>query len=497
MISNKLLKARAYEDKNIPVVDPERPRFHLTGGIGWINDPNGFSVYKGEYHMFFQYHPYDTKWGPMYWGHVKTGDFIHWDRLPVAMAPDTEYDADGCFSGGAVEMPDGRHLLMYTGVKNETDENGKTVSFQTQCVAFGDGIHYEKFARNPVISANQIPDGGSVYDFRDPHVWREGDKYLCVVGNRTADNSGTVLMYESEDAIHWNYVNKVASCHNRYGTMWECPDFFRLDGKDVLLISPTDMKASGLEFHPGSGTVCIIGYYDKQSEHLIRENIQAIDYGLDFYAPQTIETIDGRRVMIGWMQNWATCAYYPEGQKFMGQMTIARELEIKNGRLYQNPVKEIESCRKNKLECRNVTVEGNTVECDTEIRGRFIDMTVSVKPVESVYRSLCIEVAHSSEYGTRFCFEPDRNLIRIDRTDSGLASDIVNIREIPVTGGNGEIKLRFIMDRYSIELFVNNGEQAASTIIYTPLDADEIVFSCEGKAIMSVDKYDLEIQKYL
>ena len=151
MLNDSLRKAREFEKKYLPHLSKEElPQFHVTGEIGWINDPNGFSVYKDEYHLFFQYHPYDVKWGPMHWGHVKTKDFIHWERLPVALAPDEEYDKDGCFSGSAIELPDGRHLLMYTGVRNERREDGKMEFFQTQFIAVGDGVDYEKYALNPV-----------------------------------------------------------------------------------------------------------------------------------------------------------------------------------------------------------------------------------------------------------------------------------------------------------------------------------------------------------
>ena len=135
MISKMLQKARDFEKKYLPYTQSEQPKFHVTGGIGWINDPNGFAPYKGEYHLFFQYYPYATKWGPMHWGHVKTRDFIHWDRLPAALAPDAEYDRDGCFSGGAVELPDGRHLLMYTGVRCSRRRNGMIDDYQTQDLA--------------------------------------------------------------------------------------------------------------------------------------------------------------------------------------------------------------------------------------------------------------------------------------------------------------------------------------------------------------------------
>ena len=138
MISKKLQRARDFEKKYIPYVAEELPKFHVTGGIGWINDPNGFAPYHGEYHLFYQYHPYDVKRGPMHWGHVKTKDFVRWERLPAALAPDADYDRDGCFSGGAVEMPDGRHLLMYTGVRNVRRKNGRN-SFRRTSKAGAEG----------------------------------------------------------------------------------------------------------------------------------------------------------------------------------------------------------------------------------------------------------------------------------------------------------------------------------------------------------------------
>lgn len=493
MTSKKLQRARDFEKKYIPCVAEALPRFHVTGGIGWINDPNGFAPYKGEYHLFYQYHPYDVKWGPMHWGHVKTRDFIRWERLPVALAPDTEYDKDGCFSGSAVEMPDGRHLLMYTGVRNVRGRNGKMESFQTQCIAIGDGVNYEKYEGNPVIRSEDIPEGGSVHDFRDPKIWRENDMYYAVIGNRTPDTSGSILLYRSKDAIHWEFVNKLASCHNQYGKMWECPDFFPLDGRDVLLTSPQEMRSIGLEFHPGNANICIIGSFDREVNHLMRENVQAIDYGLDFYAPQTLETDDGRRIMIAWMQNWETVNSHLQDQRFMGQMTLPRELFLRNGRLCQLPVREIESYRSIKIAYQNVMMTGETSL--QGINGRFIDMTVTIRPGSkaSMYRWFKINVARDGEYCTSIRFKPATNIIRIDRTHSGLPCDIVNVREFPVHGVGGEVKLRLIMDRYSLEVFVGDGEQAASTVIYTPLEAKSISFSCDGTVLMDVEKYDLQV----
>ena len=494
MISKKLQRARDFETKYIPYVAEELPRFHVTGGIGWINDPNGFAPYKGEYHLFYQYYPYDIKWGPMHWGHVKTRDFIRWERLPVAMAPDSEYDKDGCFSGSAVEMPDGRHLLMYTGVRSVRRKNGKVESFQTQCIAIGDGVNYEKYAGNPVIRSEELPVGGSVHDFRDPHIWREDGMYYVVIGNRAEDSSGSILLYRSEDAVHWEYVSKVASCRNQYGKMWECPDFFPLEGKHILLVSPQEMPAVGLEFHPGNANVCLIGTYDRTAHELIRENVQAVDYGLDFYACQTLKALDGRRILIGWMQNWETCNSHMPDQRFMGQMTIPRELFLKNGRLCQVPVRELENYRREKIAYQNVILAGETTL--PGINGRYLDMTVTVRPgsEKDMYRWFRIHVARNGEYFTSIRFKPETGILRVDRTNSGLPCDIVNVRDFPVRPNSRELKLRLIMDRYSLELFVNDGEQAASFVIYTPLDAKSVSFASDGAVLMDVEKYDIQTE---
>lgn len=162
MISRTLREAREYEERmEVRIALEDRPAFHLSPRTGWMNDPNGFSYYKGEYHLFYQYHPYDSFWGPMHWGHAVSRDLLHWDYLPAALAPDTVYDRDGCFSGSSVELPDGRQLLMYTGVVKQQRPGGGSKEIQTQCIAVGDGRDYEKYAANPVLTEKDLPMGGA------------------------------------------------------------------------------------------------------------------------------------------------------------------------------------------------------------------------------------------------------------------------------------------------------------------------------------------------
>ena len=144
MASETLREARKYEEMTqAQITREERPAFHLSPRVGWMNDPNGFSYYQGMYHMFYQYHPYSAYWGPMHWGHAVSRDLLHWEYLPAALAPDMPYDKDGCFSGSAVTLPDGSQMLLYTGVIHEPQPDGSFREIQTQCIAIGDGRDYE------------------------------------------------------------------------------------------------------------------------------------------------------------------------------------------------------------------------------------------------------------------------------------------------------------------------------------------------------------------
>ncbi len=494
MTSQTLWEARKYEEAfGKTISKEERPEFHLSPRTGWMNDPNGFSWYGGKYHMFYQYYPYDSHWGPMHWGHAASEDLLHWEYLPAALAPDEVYDRDGCFSGSAVALPDGRHLLMYTGVVRERQANGGYSEVQTQCLAVGDGVDYVKYAKNPVLDERYLPEGSSRYDFRDPKLWQEADgSYRCVVGNRAADGSGQILLFSSQDGFEWHYEKVLAANHNRFGKMWECPDFFQLDGKWVLLTSPQDMLPSGLEYHNGNGTLCLIGNYDREKEEFQEESDQSVDYGIDFYAPQTILTPDGRRVMIGWMQNWDTCNHRrKQDEPWFGQMSLPRELSVRNGRLYQQPVRELEEMRQNKVVHENVIVSG-TVKLEG-VRGRRVDMEVTVRPEEGcdLYRKFAVRFAQNDSYYTSFSFRPGESVLKVDRKFSGSRRATIHQRRSQVKHEGGQLKLRMILDRFSVEVFVNDGEQVLSAVLYTDQEADGISFIADGTVNMNVVKYDL------
>ncbi|MDE7030297.1 MAG: glycoside hydrolase family 32 protein [Lachnospiraceae bacterium] len=493
MTSQTLREARKYEEtveKNI--AGEERPDFHLCARTGWMNDPNGFSYYNGMYHMFYQYYPYESKWGPMHWGHAVSRDLLHWEYLPAALAPDEAYDRDGCFSGSAVALPDGRQLLMYTSVVKERQENEALRDIQTQSVAVGDGIDYEKYAKNPVLDGNDLPEGASRFDFRDPKIWQNADgTYSCIVGNCLMDGDGRILLFTSSDGFQWQFRSILVSNNHRFGRMWECPDFFFLDGKWVLLTSPQDMLPQGFEYHNGNGTLCLIGAFDEAAGTFQEERDQAIDYGIDFYAPQTVLTPDGRRVMIGWMQNWDTCSLRAPDAPWMGQMSLPRELSIKDGRLYQTPVRELEALRCNRTVHEKVPVSG-TVRLNG-IKGRRVDMELTLRAgdPQALYQKFAVRFAQNDQYQTSLSFRPRESILKVDRKFSGSRRAIIHQRRCLVDSADGSLKLRIILDRFSVEVFVNDGAHVLTATMYTEQSADGISFFADGAVEMDVVKYDL------
>lgn len=483
---DKLSKAEQYITDN-HVAREELPAFHVTPPCGWMNDPNGFSVYQGKTHLFYQFHPYSTEWGPMHWGHYETNDLIKWTELPSALAPDQEYDKEGCFSGSGIETENG-HLLVYTGV-TEQETDGKKEAYQNQCVAIGDGKTYHKLEQNPVVTGDMLPEHFSREHFRDPKIWKEEDGYYMVVGNKTDAGVPQVVLFHSEDAVKWQYVSVLAKDKDgTLGSMWECPDFFRLDGQYILVTSPQDICANE-ELHNGNNSVYYMGTYDTVQHTFDYSGVYSLDDGLDFYAPQTMLAQDGRRIMIGWMQSWDS-NIRPAEQKWACMMTLPRELRIENGRILQSPVHEIETYWNETVRYEGTAIIG---DCQLEgIHGRVLDMTVEL--VSGDYTEFTISYAHDGKHHTSFTIRRDKQTVEIDRTYSGMIRDALASRRVKMKGQTENWKIRLILDKYSSEIFLNDGIQVFSTTFYTPLDADEIHLNCDGTAVVNIEKHRLGME---
>ena len=482
-----LERVREFEKEQSKLIPSwERPLFHLTPLVGWMNDPNGFCYYKGQYHLFYQYHPYSRSWGPMHWGHVVSENLLHWTYMPCALAPDTAADSGGCFSGSAVPLPDGQLLLCYTGVQPAGTFRRET---QAQCIAVGDGKDFEKSLLNPVIRHAHLPEGYSAFDFRDPKIWAEADgTYRAVVANRHEARQGAILLLESRDCLDWRFIGEIDASNNEYGRMWECPDLFELDGKHVLLVSPQEMHARE-EFHAGYGTVALIGVFDGKNCRFIRESVQPVDYGLNFYAPQTTFSPDGRRIMIGWMDNWETCKEAPRRHPWYAQMSIPRELYLKNGRLMQRPVREIETLWMDTVSHENVTVHQEMTLPD--VQGRLMDITLVLAADDSACRRFTLHVAKDRNHYIQMRCDLARGELVFDRSHGGSHRDIAHTRHVKAEVQDGKLTLRLLMDKESVELFINNGERVVTSLIPTPLEADEITFAADAPIRMAVEAHHL------
>ena len=501
MSEKNLLKARVYEclidELEGDNLKADRPAYHAAPRVGWMNDPNGFSYYKGDYHLFYQYYPYEKQWGPMHWGHLKSSDLLHWEHLPAVLAPDHAYDLEGCWSGSAIEMKDGRQMLIYTGRQPETvsDEDGNREPGkirQVQCLAFGDGLNYQKYDGNPVIDSADLPQGASDLDFRDPKIWwdQEDQCFYVIIGSRGPEGQGQILMFSSPDGLHWTYDSTLAVNDGGIGSMWECPDFFLINDKAFLLVSPQEMcgQAGNQNVH---GNVVISGTYDRKTHQFQKGEARPIDRGYDFYASQTMDAPDGRKIMIAWMQAWENTGDRKEDDRsWFGMMTLPRELSERDGRLIQRPVREIESLRCNGYQLNGLTMSGRMSL--PEVHGRVLDLQVKVQSESpGSYDRFEIRLAEGENFSTVLVYEPVSGTVTYDRTNSGHGPDRLPPRRLQMDHPSEEIRFRILMDKYSVEIFINDGEEVITSTMLTPEQIDGISFYSLGRTAVDIEKYDL------
>ena len=312
----------------------KRQRLHLKAPDNWINDPNGFIYYKGYYHLFYQYFPYEPRWGTMHWGHAVSRDLVTWEHRGVALYPSTHEDRNGCFSGSAIEE-DGKLYLVYTGVRYEVvnpedphtclDEQFESAQLM---ITSEDGFHFDneegKTVIIPPLTDKKIGDRTHT---RDPKIWKGKDRWYLILGSTMEEKYGEVLFYQSEDLHTWTYVNKAWKGPD-YGWMWECPDFFETEGGGVLMVSPMGLLKNGEK--EKNQSVCFpVEFTESTCRMEIPDQYQFTDYGMDLYAPQTTLDPEGRRVMEGWIR-----MPKPAEEGWIGMFCLPRIVERKGNHIY-------------------------------------------------------------------------------------------------------------------------------------------------------------------
>ncbi len=471
-----------------------RPQYHIAAPAGWINDPNGFCYFNGEYHLFYQYHPYSSEWGPMHWGHVSSDDLAVWKNQPIALAPTDTYDKDGCFSGSALEK-DGKMYALYTGHVDLDKSLGGDDRIESQCLAVSDdGITFKKVAENPVIK--RVPENMNIRTehFRDPKMWKHGDVYYTVVGAQTKEETGQVLVYKSTDLYNWDFVNIMAKSkeNENVGFMWECPNFAEFDGQEALIFSPQGVEPEGNKFLNKHQSGYFLGKMNYETGEFERETpFDILDYGFDFYAPQVMQDeINDRCLMIGWLDMWES--KMPEQKDgWSCQMSIPRVLKMKDGVLCCVPAVELEKLRKSHVyeeATSNEVMSWEDVSGDCYELNAVMDLakaegiTLKLRATDEAREIKEVEIEE-----TVLTYDKATKLLKLNRDKSG--SGMSGEREVEIDLEDEKLSLQIFSDRSSLEIFVNGGKRVMSVRIYPRETAKKIVFIPNGLVNVKVDFY--------
>ena len=434
--------------------DDHYPQWHLAPVCGLLNDPNGFIYFAGRYHLFYQWNPLACDHRYKGWGHWSSEDLLHWRHEPIALLPEQEYDRNGCYSGSAVDN-DGELTLCYTG--NVKFGDGGRTAWQCLATQNPDGTFSKK---GPVLA---LPEGYSGH-VRDPKVWRHGDRWYMVLGARDLADRGKVLLFSSFDLKQWINHGEIAGSGlnglSDGGYMWECPDCFTLDGVRFLSFSPQGVDAQDWKYNNiyQSGYCRLEG--DLYGDYELKP-FREFDHGFDFYAPQTYLDQQGRRILIGWM-GMPDCDYgYPEREYgWTNLLTIPRVLHQRDGRIFQEPLPELQKLRGEELHM--------TVQDSAEQKTDFVYEAENTAGEE-------MEV----QFGTDGRITWKDGFLSLAFGESGQNRPL---RRVPLEKLEN---LRIFCDTSSIELFANDGEAVFTSRFYADAAASQLtVLSAQAEVTL-------------
>lgn len=455
-----------------------RPGFHITPPYGLLNDPNGFIFFQGEYHLFYQWNPNDTTHADKHWAHLVSKDLCAWKELEPALIPNEWYDRDGCYSGTAV-VEDNKMVIFYTG---NVKEEGERFTYQCRAVS-EDGRNFYK--EGPVV---KLPDGYTPH-FRDPKVLKRNNEWHMLVGARDLNNDGKVVLFTSSDLQNWRWRGDIAGAYlnglGTFGYMWECPDLFSLEGQDVMLVSPQGVEAEGKKYNNLFQSGYFLGTFDPEKASFSHGDFCELDRGFDFYAPQTTEAPDGRRILAAWMgMPDETESYHPTKKNgWMHAMTIPRELMLKNNKVVQLPVKEMQNLRtETAFHQEVITEEPFMIDLDKNHRSYelFIELE---KNTEDISLKILNEVEIS--------FKKQLQQISVKRTNL-----VTNERKERACFLNELRTINIFIDVSTVEIFINEGEEVFSLRFFPSANERGIAFTSERKEIAKITAWKMRRTMY-
>ena len=448
-------------------------KYHIAAPSGWINDPNGLIQLNGVYHVFFQLHPFSPEWGPMYWGHVTSKDLVHWKHEPIALAPDKSYEA-GCFSGSAVN-DNGILTLVYTAHNNI----GNTIT-ESQCIArsYDNGKTFVKSPKNPVIKT--YPKDGSP-DFRDPKVWKQDGSWYMVVGSGK-HKKGRALLYSSSDLENWNYRGIMFESDGSQGTIWECPNFCTVDGRDIFIFSPMEMK--------NHKSVYCVGVFDPKTGKYTSEICRELDYGLNFYASQVFSDESGRVILIAWMDMWGV-DFPSQADGWAGALTLPRVLHMRDNTLLQQPIPELASLRKSLLLKSRFTLSLSENPL-RDLCGDCLEFSFMFKcNSEKSGFTLGMRVDPTTGKGAFLIYDGQKNSFAFPHILHRV-KDKSQKEFIPCETASEIIDVHIYIDKSSIEIFIDQGALCFTQRIYPAENALFYNFSGNDLEVIDFKAWNLD-----
>jgi fructan beta-fructosidase len=478
----------------VPYHEPFRPQFHFTPAAMWMNDPNGMVYLDGEYHLFYQYYPYDIKWGPMHWGHAVSMDLVHWQQLPIALYPDR---IGAIFSGSVVvdrfntsglgtrKHPPLVAVFAYHDLEREKQD---VTDIESQGIAYSldKGRSWAKYAHNPVLKSPGLRD------FRDPKVfWFERSRKWIM----TLAVSDHVSFYSSPDLKRWHHESDFGQGWGEHGGVWECPDLFaiRVAGegasRHVLLVSVNPGAPNG-----GSGTQYFVGQFDGHQftldaglQQQLRTSALWLDRGTDDYAGVTwsgVPAADGRRLFLGWMSNWNYAQKVPT-ERWRSAMTLPRELKLvrtEHGlELHSAPVAELATLRAHNTELPPARIRAAVELTDSSApTSGMLELTINLKLNEA--RAINLAFRNSQHEETVFRINRAGHRYELDRARSGVvdfSKSFTALQTAPMSADDQSAQLHVFLDHSSIEIFINDGATVFTVVVFPHTPYDSVSLSAD------------------
>jgi beta-fructofuranosidase len=412
--------------------DPARPIFHVTAPAQWINDPNGPIFHKGYYHLFYQLHPFSDQDGTKYWGHVRSRDLVNWEHLPIALAPSNDKGEQAIWSGSCTINGQGEPMIFYTSIAL-----GKSAfDHAEQWAAIGDDdlIHWKKSPANPALS-EALHGERKIYDWRDPFVFHDRQKTFLVTGGHLAkDGQAAVNIYEAQDPAltQWKYRGVLFQIPD--APTAECPNFFKLGDRWVLFVSPYGKVQY------------FVGDFDPETCRFTARTHGLVDYGPNFYAPNTMLLPDGGRLVWGWVNGFSS------GRGWNGCLSLPRQLSLsKDGELKQVPATELTRLRGRPVVWRNI---------HSEMAGKALPLpqtnTLEVLAEIDLEKAKAVELAFNNSIT-----DVKPLVVNFD----GAQLRVMDVKApCPLAGGQRKLNLRIFVDRSVLEVLANDTVWITKTI---------------------------------